>query len=434
MKFTAWFECFAGCGTRHSLDEIIYRCEKCGGLLEVRHDVAALTERPADAWKALFASRLGRESGVWAKREVVLPEVQEDKIVSLGEGNSPLLGSKRLASELGLEEIFLKQCGTSHTGSFKDLGMTVLVTMVNHIRSKIRAVACASTGDTSAALSAYCAAAGIPSIVFLPKDKVSLAQLIQPISNGAITLSIDTDFDGCMKIVQEITKDGSIYLANSMNSLRVEGQKTISFEIAHQLRWEVPDFVVVPGGNLGNISAIGSGFALAQQMGLIDRIPRLVCAQAERANPLYRSYLTGFEKFEPMIAGKTVATAIQIGNPVSFGKAVHALKASNGIVEHVTEDEIANAASYGDRFGFFNDPQTGVALGATMKLTRSGAIPKGSRVVVVSTAHGLKFIDFKLRFHQGEMAQSDAALQNPPISVPADIKAVRAALDGRLPA
>src|SRR5205085_5928471 len=228
--------------------------------------------------------------------------------------------------QLGIREIYIKQCGTSHTGSFKDLGMTVLVSMVNQIRSRVRAVACASTGDTSAALSAFCAAAGIPSIVFLPKDKISIAQLIQPVANNAITISIDTDFDGCMKIVQEITKDPSIYLANSMNSLRVEGQKTISFEIVQQLGWEVPDFVVVPGGNLGNISAIGGGFLLMRELGMIDRLPRLVCAQAERANPLYRSYREGFSELQPITAGSTYATAIQIGNPVSFAKAVRTMK------------------------------------------------------------------------------------------------------------
>ena len=437
MKLNAWFECFAGCGVRHEVDEIVYRCGKCGGLLEVRHDAAALTARPAAEWKALFDSRLGGTSGVWSKREVVLPGIPDDKIVSLGEGNSPLIPSKGLAQALGVEELYLKQCGTSHTGSFKDLGMTVLVSMVNHIKArhqKIRAVACASTGDTSAAVAAYCAAAGIPAIVFLPKDKVSLAQLIQPIANGAITLSLDTDFDGCMKIVQEVTRDGSIYLANSMNSLRVEGQKTISFEIAQQLRWQVPDFVVAPGGNLGNISAIGSGFFLAREMGLIDRVPRLVCAQTERANPLYRSYLSGFERLDPITAGSTLATAIQIGNPVSFGKAVKALKATNGIVEQVSEGEIANAASFADRFGFFNDPQTGVALGAAMKLTRSGAIPKGSRVVIISTAHGLKFVDFKLRFHQGDLSETDASLRNLPVNLPANLDAVRAAINGRLPA
>src|SRR5213593_525069 len=328
MKFHAWFECFAGCGVRYDLEQIVYRCESCGGLLEVRHDLGALAQRPAAEWTQLFDSRMGRTSGVWSKKEIVLPELEAEKIVSLGEGNSPLIKSERFANHLGIDEIYIKQCGTSHTGSFKDLGMTVLVSMVNQIRTRVRAVACASTGDTSAAVSAYCAAAGIPSIVFLPKDKVSIAQLIQPISNGAITLSIDSDFDGCMKLVQEITQDGSIYLANSMNSLRVEGQKTISFEIAEQLHWRVPDYVVVPGGNLGNISAIAGGFLLMKEMGLVDRLPRLVCAQAAQANPLFRSYQEGFETFEPITAGATLATAIQIGNPVSFPKAVKALKAT----------------------------------------------------------------------------------------------------------
>src|SRR5437867_1875758 len=276
MKFQAWFQCFSGCSVRHSVEEIVYRCRTCGGLLEVRHDVEALKQRPAAEWRALFDSRLGRQSGVWSKKEVVLPGLRDENIVSLGEGNSPLIRSDAFARSLGVEEVAIKQCGTSHTASFKDLGMTVLVSMVNQIRSKVRAVACASTGDTSAAVAAYCAAAGIPSIVFLPKDKVSIAQLIQPISNGAITLSIDTDFDGCMKIVQEITKDKSIYLANSMNSLRVEGQKTISFEIAQQLTWQVRDFVVIAGGTVGRISAIGSGFILMRGMGVTNRLTCLL--------------------------------------------------------------------------------------------------------------------------------------------------------------
>jgi threonine synthase len=434
MKFRAWFQCFSGCGVRYQLDEIVYSCESCGGLLEVAHDSTALKGKPAEEWKSLFESRRGSTSGVWAWKEVVLPELDPKSIVSLGEGNSPLIKSDRLARHLGIREIHVKQCGTSHTGSFKDLGMTVLVSMVNEIRSKIRAVACASTGDTSAAVSAYCAAAGIPAIVFLPKDKVSFAQLIQPIANHAITLSIDSDFDGCMKIVQEITKDKSIYLANSMNSLRVEGQKTISFEIVQQLGWQVPDFVVVPGGNLGNISAIGGGFMLMRELGLIPRLPRLVCAQAERANPLYRSYRDGFSNLQPITAGSTYATAIQIGNPVSFAKAVRALKASEGIVEQASETELVNAAAEVDRFGFFNDPQTGVALAATIKLTQSGAIPADASVVVISTAHGLKFADFKSRFHQGQISGANSELQNPPIPVPADVKAVRAAINGRLPA
>ena len=434
MNFHAWFECFSGCGVRYRLDQIVYRCETCGGLLEVRHDVDALKQRSASEWKQLFDSRLGRLSGVWSKKEVVLPELQDKNIVSLGEGNTPLIRSDRFARRLGIEAIYIKQCGTSHTGSFKDLGMTVLVSMVNQIRSHIRAVACASTGDTSAAVSAYCAAAGIPSIVFLPKDRVSIAQLIQPVANNAVTISIDTDFDGCMKLVQEITKDTSIYLANSMNSLRVEGQKTISFEIVQQLGWDVPDFIVVPGGNLGNVSAIGSGFLLMHDLGLIHRLPRLVCAQTERANPLYRSYREGFSNLQPVTAGKTHATAIQIGNPVSFGKAVNALRATNGIVEQATETELVNACAEVDRFGFFNDPQTGVALAATTKLVQSRVIPPSARVVVISTAHGLKFAEFKTKFHQGQLPEVNASLQNLPIQVPADLSAVRAAIDGRIPA
>jgi threonine synthase len=434
MKFHAWFQCFSGCAVRYRLDQIVYRCESCGGLLEVRHDVDALKQRSGGEWKHLFDSRLGGVSGVWSKKEVVLPELEDPNIVSLGEGNSPLLKSQQFAKNLGVDEIHIKQCGTSHTGSFKDLGMTVLVSMVNQIRSRVRAVVCASTGDTSAALSAYCAAAGIPSIVLLPKDKVSVAQLIQPIANKAITISVDADFDGCMKIVQEITKDTSIYLANSMNSLRVEGQKTISFEIVQQMGWTVPDFVVVPGGNLGNVSAIGSGFLLMRDLGLISRLPRLVCAQTERANPLYRSYLEGFANLDPVAAGRTHATAIQIGNPVSFGKAVRALRATNGIVEQASETELVNACAEVDRFGFFNDPQTGVALAATIKLVKARVIPPSSRVVVISTAHGLKFAEFKTKFHQGQLPEANRSLQNLPIPVPAETAAVRAVIDGRIPA
>ena len=432
MKFHAWFQCFSGCSVQYGLDQTVYRCESCGGLLEVQHDVDALKQRSAAEWKHLFDSRLGRLSGVWSKKEVVLPELEERNIVSLGEGNSPLIKSERFANHLGINEIHIKQCGTSHTGSFKDLGMTVLVSMVNQIRSRVRAVVCASTGDTSAALSAYCAAAGIPSIVLLPKDKVSIAQLIQPIANNAITISVDTDFDGCMRIVQEITKDTSIYLANSMNSLRVEGQKTISFEIAQQMGWDVPDFVVVPGGNLGNVSAIGNGFLLMHDLGLISRLPRLVCAQTERANPLYRSYREGFTNLQAVTAAKTHATAIQIGNPVSFGKAVRALRATNGIVEQANETELVNACAEVDRFGFFNDPQTGVALAATTKLVQSQVIPPSSRVVVISTAHGLKFAEFKTKFHEGRLPEVNRSLQNLPIQVPAETAAVRDVINGRI--
>jgi threonine synthase len=209
------------------------------------------------------------------------------------EGGTNMLWAKRFGDIIKLNDLWVKQCGNSHTGSFKDLGMTVLVSSLKQMISEgadIKAVACASTGDTSAALSAYAATAGIPCVVLLPANKISGAQLVQPISNGALVASLDTDFDGCMKVVKNLTKDKTIYLANSMNSLRVEGQKTISYEIVQQFDWEVPEWVLIPGGNLGNVSAIYKGFKEMFDMGLIDSIPRLVCCQTESANPFYRSF------------------------------------------------------------------------------------------------------------------------------------------------
>src|SRR5437879_10518926 len=224
--------------------------------------------------------------------------------------------------------------------------MTVLVSVVKEMMaggSPIDAMACASTGDTSAALGAYCAAAGIPAVVLLPKDQASIAQLVQPLANGALVLSLDTDVDGCMAVVQQITKDKRIYLANSMNSLRIEGQKTIAIEIVQQFDWEVPDWVVIPGGNLGNVSALGAGFLMLYELGLIRSLPRIAVAQAERANPLYLAYTRGFDHLEPVFARQTLATAIKIGNPVSYDRAVRTLQRFDGVVEQATEDELANA-------------------------------------------------------------------------------------------
>ena len=313
MKFNAWFQCINGCSGHFDLTEIIYRCPECDELLEVTHDIDELKKRSAQEWKDLFDERYRRHewpygSSIWGKKELVCPNVDNENIVSTYEGGSNLFWADRLGKQLGLEDFWIKQCGMAHTGSFKDLGMTVLVSMVKQMISdgkNIRAVACASTGDTSAALAAYCALADIPAIVFLPKNKVSLTQLIQPITHGALTLSLDTDFDGCMKIVREVCSSENIYLANSMNSLRIEGQKTISFELVQQFNWQVPDFVIVPGGNLGNVSAIGKGFQMLYDLGIISKLPRLVCAQAERADPLYRSYKKGFKNYKPIQAKKT---------------------------------------------------------------------------------------------------------------------------------
>jgi threonine synthase len=276
-------------------------------------------------------------------------------------------------------------------------------------------------------LATYCAAAGIQSIVLLPRGKISPAQLVQPISNDALVLYLDTDFDGCMTLVQEITKDPTLYLANSMNSLRVEGQKTVGIEIVQQFDWEAPEVIIIPGGNLGNVSALGKGLLMMKDLGIITKLPRIVVAQAERANPLYRSYLRNFESFEPIQAQKTLASAIQIGNPVSFEKAVRVLKQFNGIVEQATEEELADAAALGDRTGMFNCPHTGVALAVMIKLLKAGKIDKAERVVVISTAHGLKFVEMKVKYHQREL-EFPSRHANAPIELPARLDAVKTAL------
>jgi threonine synthase len=371
-------------------------------------------------------------SGVWGKKEMVYPQLNDDNVVSIYEGGTNLFWAERLGESIGLEDLWIKQSGNGHTGSFKDLGITVLVSAVKEIMSRgsdIKAVVCASTGDTSASVSAYCAAAGIPSVVLLPRNKVSQAQLIQPISNGSLTLALDTDFDGCMALVQQLSKDKRFYLANSVNPLRIEGQKTVSIEMVQQFDWEVPDWVIVPGGNLGNITAIGLGFLMMHDLGIIQKLPRLVCAQAEGANPLYRSYLTGFEEIEPVVAKSTLATAIQIGNPVSITRAIPILRQFNGIVEQASEAELAEASARADRNGLFSCPQTGVALAALLKLTVDGTIQPHERVIVVSTANGLKFVDFKVGYHSNELDGMDSKLANTPVELPAHYDSVVKAIE-----
>ena len=441
MKFKpqAKFIC-AECGRgEYSLATVIYACKECGGLLEVAQDLEKLKEKSGGQWRNLFDQRLAYlqhpyTSGVWDKKEFILPHIDDDKIISLGEGRSPLLAYPRLAAELSLNNIFVKQWGTTHTGSFKDLGMTVLLSQVNHMLKSgqnIKAVACASTGDTSAALAAYAAYAGIPAIVFLPADKISLAQLIQPVAQGALVISLDTDFDGCMRLVQEVTQNQNIYLANSINSLRVEGQKTVSYEIAQQLGWEVPEHIIIPGGNLGNVSALGKGFLEMKELGLISRLPHIIVAQAKNANPLYQWYDKQLEKVEPVKAQKTLASAIQIGNPVSAKKAVKVLREVGGRVEQAAEAELAEAAAWGDRFGLYNCPHTGVALAALIKLVKRQIISPKERVVIVSTAHGLKFSQFKMDYHQGKLA-GENKYQNPPLLLPNEVDKVIAVLADKL--
>ena len=435
MGYRAWFQCMYCEDERYPLHEVIYECKRCRGLLEVRHDMEALKQRSGVEWIKLFNQRYMRTvfpygSGVWGKKEMVCPEVEDNNVVSMCEGGSNLFWAERLGREIGVEDLWIIQCGNSHTGSFKDLGMTVLVSMVKQMRAdgqQVPAVACASTGDTSAALAAYCAAADIPAIVFLPKDKVSTSQLIQPIANWALTLSLRTDFDGCMKLVREICHKENIYLANSMNSLRIEGQKTISLELVQQFDWQVPDWIVIPGGNLGNVSALGKGFLEMQEMGIIDHLPRIVVGQAANANPLYLSYLNNFEQFDAQQAQTTLANAIQIGDPVSKDRAIRTLKKFDGIVEHATEDELANACARADRTGLFTCPHTGVALACLFKLIEKKEIEPDSRVIIISTAHGLKFPEFKVRYHEDELGSFGVQSRygNQPVELDANFEQVR---------
>jgi len=435
---SAHYRCFAGCAGSYPLEQILYRCPSCGGLLEVAHDTDALRTRSAAEWRALFDARWRSldepyGSGVWGKHEWVMPTLAREHVVSLGEGGTHLTRIPRYAAALGLGDVRVKQCGTSHSGSFKDLGMTVLVSMVKQIIARgqpIRAIACASTGDTSAALAAYAAAAGVRAVVILPRGKISTAQLVQPLAMGALVLALDTDFDGCMAIVQQLAERDGVYLANSMNSLRLEGQKTVAIELVQQLGWRVPDWVVIPGGNLGNVSALGAGFAQLRALGVIDRLPRICVAQAAHASPLVASYRRGWAPLEPVAAKPTLASAIQIGNPVSFPKAVAALRACDGVAEAVTEAELADASARADLDGLFTCPHTGVALAALAKLAARGEITRAHQVVVVSTASGLKFAEFKVGYHERTLAEVRApAWRNSPVELPARYDAVRGALE-----
>jgi threonine synthase len=435
MEYRAVFRCIAGCPGEYELEEAIYRCPTCGDLLEVSHDLGALRNRSAQEWKRLFDARYKRTewpfgSAVWGKKEWVCPGVRDENIVSMDEGGTNVMWAERFGNQLGMDDLWVKMCGQSHTGSFKDLGMTVLVSVVRQMIADgrpVRAVACASTGDTSASLAAYAAAADIPSIVILPKGKVSTAQLVQPLANGALVLSLDTDFDGCMAIVQRLSVEEGVYLANSMNSLRLEGQKTVGIEIVQQFDWSVPDVIIIPGGNLGNVSALGAGFDMMEALGLINKRPRIVVAQAAAANPLYLAYKNNWE-FHSIAAKATLASAIQIGNPVSVKKAIRTLQKYHGIVEQATESELADAAARADRTGMFNCPHTGVALAVLIKLRERQQISSRDRVVVISTANGLKFTDFKVAYHSGTLPGIASTLANKPVELPNDYDAVRRAI------
>ncbi len=415
------------CGAEYPLDRLVYSCITCGGLLDVIHDLEALR---GQVTRDLFDARLGSleipyRSGVWRFKELVYPDMADDLIVSRPEGNTNLYHVPDLAAWAGLRHLWLKHEGENPTGSFKDRGMTGGVSQAR--RLGMNRVACASTGNTSASLASYAARGGMQAIVFFQEGQVALGKLAQAIAYGATCIQIPGDFDVAMRLVRQVAESLGIYLLNSVNPFRLEGQKTIVFEVLQQLRWEVPDWIVVPGGNLGNSSAFGKGLMELRELGLIDRLPRLAIIQAEGANPLYRGYRSGFAVHE-RVKAKTLATAIKIGDPVSYDKAVRALHWTDGVVEQVSDQEILDAKARIDASGIGCEPASACALAGARKLAKAGIIRPSERVVGVLTGHVLKDPGLIVDYHTNRIEGIHATYANPLLRVEPTLEAVRAVL------
>jgi threonine synthase len=399
------------CGQQYPIDHIIYSCEKCGGLLDVQHDLDHLRKTIT---RQTFDQRLGTldapyNSGVWRFKELVYPDVDNQLIVSRPEGNTNLYYTPKLAEWVGVKHLYLKHEGENPTGSFKDRGMTGGLTQARVLG--IERVACASTGNTSASLAAYAAFGGLEGIVFFQNKQVAIGKLAQAIAYGATCVQVNADFDRNLEWVREVANQLGIYVLNSINPFRLEGQKTIMFEVLQQLRWIVPDWIVCPGGNLGNSSAFGKGLHELYELGLIDRMPRLAIIQAEGANPLYRSFKTGFQQYEPVHA-ETIATAIKIGNPVSYKKAVRALKWTNGIVEQVTDQEIMDTKALIDRQGIGCEPASACSVMGVQKLVQKGIIRPEETVVGILTGHVLKDAEAVVHYHSNTLEGIEAHYPN----------------------
>jgi len=399
------------------------RCPRCAALLEVRH-------RAPDASGAelrdLFASRRGGvgrldASGVWRFRELVLPGASD--AVTHPEGNTPLLVRASVSRWVGLEELSLKHEGHNPTGSFKDRGMTVGVTQARRLEA--RAIACASTGNTSASLASYGALAAIPALVFVPSGQVAAGKLAQTLAYGARTLVVRGDFDACFSLALEASEKLNVYLLNSVNPFRLEGQKTILFEALEQLGWDPPDWVVLPAGNLGNTSAFGKALVEALEAGLISRLPRLAAVQAEGANPFARAFREGFAR-RHRVQAETAATAIRIGDPASHDRAVEAIRATNGVVTDVTDEEILEAKAVVDASGAGCEPASAASVAGARKLVAEGVIERGARVVAILTGHILKDPGLLLRYHQETSPAPSRA--NRPVEIEASLSAVEAVL------
>jgi threonine synthase len=428
---TIWLQCL-NCRNTYSANEVRYLCD-CGSQLDVWHDLEAL--RPLIS-RGLFDGRLSgapgprvvptTHSGVWRYREIVLPATMDD-IMSRPEGNTPLYEHARLSNWVGMDELFLKHEGENPTGSFKDRGMTVGVTQAKLLGAK--AVACASTGNTSASLAAYAALANLPALIFIPSGKIAAGKLAQALAYGAQTLQVQGDFDDAMSLVQEVCNELGVYLLNSLNPFRLEGQKSIVFEILQGFQWQAPDWIVLPAGNLGNTAAFGKAMYEAQQLGLIDKLPRIASVQAAGASPFYQSYQGHFAEHKTMKA-KTIATAIQIGNPVSYERAIRTLNWTDGLVTVVSDGEIMDAKAMVDRVGIGCEPASAASVAGVRKLIAEGVIQPHETVVGILTGHVLKDPDATVDYHTGGWPTAHFA--NAPIQVEPTLAAVRAVIEQRL--
>lgn len=403
--------CFEpSCRARYAITDVLYNCPKCGGLIEAAYSGDA---PDPEKLKRLFRERRMdnspiNQSGVWRYREL-FPFLNDDKhVVTLREGNTPLLNAPIAAKYASTDRLVFKHQGFNPTGSFKDNGMTAGTAQARRLGMK--RVACVSTGNTSASMAAYAAAAGMQALVFLPNGKIAYSKLAQALEYGAKTLQVEANFDEILALVRTLADRLGIYLLNSMNPFRVEGQKTIMFEMLDQRDWSVPDWVVLPGGNLGNVSAFGKGLREAKAAGLIDKLPRLAVIQAEKSAPFeayWKSGATG--EFPAVRQPETLATAIRIGDPVSWPKALHEIRTTNGTVEKVTEQEIADAKAQIGLCGIGCEPASAATLAGIKKLVGQGVIDRGADVIAVLTGNVMKDPDYIYKYHTGVLEAPDGA-------------------------
>lgn len=420
----AQLACFAeGCRARYPITDVLYNCPRCGGLIEAVYD-----RQPGEAngWKQLWRERRMSnapidQSGVWRYREF-LPFLNDyAAVVTLREGNTPLLDAPRAAEYGGLDRITFKHQGFNPTGSFKDNGMTCGAAQARRLR--MTRVACVSTGNTSASMAAYASAGGLQPIIFLPHGNISFGKLAQALEFGARTLQVEANFDQILALVRQLADELGIYLLNSINPFRIEGQKTIMVEMMDQRDWRVPDWVVLPGGNLGNASAFGKALREMRELGLIDRLPRLAVVQAEGAAPFYELlHSSDQSELHAVAHPETLATAIKIGDPVSWPKALHEIRTTNGVVEKVTEEEIADAKAIIGRCGIGCEPASAATLAGIRKLRAAGTIRADADVVAVLTGNVLKDPDFIHKYHTGVLREPCSGkilstLANPPVLV-----------------